>query len=283
VKKNLLCVTVLLTLATAGALADEMTVAPSAFVTAPVTSLPWTGVYVGANGGYGWANSSVSYTANDTAAQQGTCGGVGHGTCIPLAGFTERGALAGGQLGFNWQINSHWLTGVEADYQWADIAGAGTSAFHLGNVGTTSMFANETIKSFGTVRARMGVIIANPLLLYGTGGLAFGRVGETFSSTSAGSGSVSSGGFSYVCTAGGPACFAGTSSKTMLGWTAGAGAEYAITSHLTLKTEILYVDLGAPSGTVVAQSPAARTTASSFMASFSPGFALARGGLNFRF
>lgn len=286
-QKSLVCVTVLLALGTADALADELTSAPSYYITAPNSSLPWTGVYVGINGGYGWGNSSVSYQPNDSAAQAGTCGGVGHGQCIPSMPLKIDGALAGGQVGFNWQVNSMWLMGAEADYQWSNFQGSGNSAFHLGNVGNTTMLVNATVKSFGTVRARMGVIATNPLLLYGTAGLAFGVVSEDFNLPNAlavGSGSVSAGGFSYLCSGAGSSCFVGSSSKTMLGWTAGAGAEYAITKYLTLKAEVLYVSLGAPDGTVNAQGVVAGTTPSSFIASFSSlGFVSGRGGLNYKF
>jgi len=36
----------------------------------------------------------------------------------------------------------------------------------------------------------------------------------------------------------------GDSSEIKLGWTVGAGAEYAISPHVALRTEYLYVDLG---------------------------------------
>jgi outer membrane immunogenic protein len=283
----------LLTLGAFGALgrvdadADEMTSPPAAVITAPASSLQWTGFYIGGNGGYGWSSSSVAYTPNDAAASAGTCGGVGHGKCIPGQDFLTRGPLAGGQIGFNWQINGLWLVGVETDYQWASLTGTATSSFSLGNVGNTTMVADQSIKSFGTTRIRMGVILSNPLLLYGTGGLAYGQVSENFkvgNPVSAGSDSLASGGFSYVCSAGNPACFAGASSKTMIGWTVGGGAEYALTNNLIFKSEILYVNLGVPAGTVVAQGAAAGTTPSSFAANLSPaGFIVARGGLDFKF
>lgn len=142
-KKNCVCgVTALLVfgvLYVAEAVADEMTMAPAAFITSPASSLAWTGFYIGGNGGFGWSSSSVSYSPNDAAAQAGTCGGVGKGKCIPSADYSTVGALAGGQVGFNWQINSVWLTGVEADYQWANLTGLGVSPFHLGNVAKLSM------------------------------------------------------------------------------------------------------------------------------------------------
>jgi outer membrane immunogenic protein len=179
------------------------------------------------------------------------------------------------------------VAGVEADYQWANLTGQGLSTFHLGNVGAATaninMVANQAIKSFGTVRARAGVVVLNPLLVYFTAGLAYGQVSENLNTQPAGSGALSSGGFSYSCVAG-ASCFAGASSKTMVGWTVGGGSEYALTSNLTFRAEVLFVDLGVPQATVVAQNAVARTTPSSFTATFGPaGFIVARGGLNLRF
>jgi outer membrane immunogenic protein len=288
VKKSIACLTALLTLGTASAVAEEMAVAPSAYITATVPYLHWSGFYIGVNGGYSLGNSSVAYSANDAAAALGTCGGGGaapnKGLCIPNPDFHRDGPLAGGQFGFNWQINSLWLTGFEADYQWADFAGTGVSTFRLGGAGFTNTVAQQSVKSFGTARVRMGVIPAAPLLLYGTGGLAVGQVSETLNILSPGTGGVASSGFSYFCTAGAPSCFAGSSTKTLWGWSAGAGAEYAITTNLTFKGELLYVHLQAPSATEAAQGVIGATVPSSFTAGFSPVyFAVVRGGLNYRF
>jgi outer membrane immunogenic protein len=269
------------------AAADEMTVAPAAFITAPSGPFQWTGFYVGANGGYGGLSSSVTYSPNDAASQAGTCGGVGRGKCIPDGGFQTAGPLAGGQVGYNWQFNPLWVTGIEADYQWANLAGQGLSTFHLGNVGAASansnMIANQTLSSFGTVRARVGWVVVNPLLVYFTAGLAFGQVGETLTLQPAASGRLSSGGFSYACVAG-ASCFAGSSSQTMVGWTVSGGTDYALTSNLILRAEVLFFDLGIPRATIIAQNTVARTSPSAFTATFGPaGFIVARGGLNIRF
>lgn len=288
-KRHRVSVSALLAFVTFGgvnAAAEEMTAPPAIVMEGPSSSAQWTGLYIGANAGYGWSQSGVSYNPNDRAALSGTCGGGGapHGQCIPSVDFGIRDPFAGGQVGFNWQINPIWMTGVEADYQWASFTGNGISLFRLGNVGNVNAVAVPSVNSFGTFRVRMGVVPFGPLLFYGTGGLAVGQVGETLSLASARASSLASGGFSYACGAAGSICFAGSSSAMMLGWTVGGGGELALTARLTFKAEILFIDLGVPRATLTAQAVTAGTTPASFAATFSPAeFVLVRGGLNFRF
>jgi outer membrane immunogenic protein len=285
VKKSIACIAVLLAFGMAGAMAEEMAVPPSQFITARVPYLTWTGFYVGINGGFAWGNSSVAFAANDPAALAGTCGGGGapKGQCINSVDFRRDGAVAGGQFGFNWQVNSHWLVGAEADYQWSNLDGSVNSSFRLGNVGATDMVASQTVESFGTVRARAGVVLTPPLLLYGTGGFAFAQVHENLSVPAVATKGLAAGGFSYACTVG-TACFAGSTSQTLLGWSAGAGAEYAITSSLIFRTELLYVHLSPPTVTATATAVAAGTAPASVAAGFSSVyFAVMRAGLNYKF
>jgi outer membrane immunogenic protein len=286
VKKSIACIATLLAFGIANATAEEMAVPPSQFITAAVPYLAWTGFYVGINGGYAWGNSSVAFTPNDSAAAAGTCGGGGapKGQCIGSVDFRRDGAVAGGQFGFNWQVNSHWLIGAEADYQWSNLDGSVSSPFRLGNVGATNMVASQTVESFGTIRARAGVVLAPPLLLYGTGGLAFGQVHENLRVPAVATGGLSpAGGFSYACTIG-TTCFTGSAAQTLFGWSAGAGAEYAITTNLIFRTELLYVHLSAPTVTATATAVAAGTSPASIAAGFSPVyFAVMRAGLNYKF
>jgi outer membrane immunogenic protein len=286
VKKSIACIAALLAFGMAGAMAEEMAVPPSQFITSTrVPYLAWTGFYVGINGGFAWGNSSVAFAANDAAALAGTCGGGGapKGQCINSVDFRRDGAEAGGQVGFNWQVNSHWLIGAEADYQWSNLDGSVNSAFRLGNVGSTNMVASQTVESFGTVRARAGVVLTPPLVLYGTGGFAFAQVRETLSVPGVATKSLTAGGFSYSCTIG-TACFAGSASQTLLGWSAGAGADYAITSNLIFRTELLYVHLSSPTVTATATAVTAATAPASIAAGFSPVyFAVLRAGFNYRF
>ena len=86
----------------------------------------------------------------------------------------------------------------------------------------------QQIDWFGTVRGRAGVLVSPTVLLYATGGLAYGAV-----NTSEVIGILP--GFS--------------STTTNVGWTVGAGIEGVISGNWTAKLEYLYVDLGTVSGT----------------------------------
>jgi outer membrane immunogenic protein len=267
------------------AVAEEMATPPSSFVTARVPYLAWSGLYFGINGGYAWSNPSVSYVGNDPASQAGICFPPFGKTCFPAsADFNRDGGLFGGQIGYNWQFTSLWLAGVEADYQWSDLTGAANALTQVsgGIKSPGTIAATETVHSFGTFRARVGALPFQSLLLYGTAGLAVGQVSENLTLTSALTTASTLGGYGYSCTAGN-SCFAGSASQTSVGWTAGAGAELAITTNLTLKGEALYVHLEAPSATATAINSAGMRP-SSFTGNFSDVyFIVARGGLNYRF
>jgi outer membrane immunogenic protein len=84
---------------------------------------------------------------------------------------------------------------------------------------------------FGTVRGRLGVTVTPDLLLYGTGGLAYGHVDASAN---------------FVAPLVGLATPASVS-ETKAGWTAGAGAEWMFARNWSAKLEYLYVDLGSES------------------------------------
>ena len=79
------------------------------------------------------------------------------------------------------------------------------------------------------MRARLGFTPLNDLLLYGTGGLAYGGVRNSAS---------------LALTPLGDGNYAGATSETRVGWTAGVGGEYAFANSWSVKLEYLYVDLG---------------------------------------
>jgi outer membrane immunogenic protein len=137
-----------------------------------------------------------------------------------------------------------WVWGLEADIQGSDEKGTRNFICPTGvctpTVGTLAVFPgpavpvalSQKIDWFGTVRARGGVLVTPQVLLYATGGLAYGEV-----DSSAAIGLV-------------PTVFP-TTSTTNVGWTVGAGVEGAIGGNWTAKLEYLYVDLGKANGSFV--------------------------------
>jgi outer membrane immunogenic protein len=105
---------------------------------------------------------------------------------------------------------------------------------------------------FGTVRGVIGVLITDDILLYGTGGLAYGRV--DLSGNTSVIGSVTGVPFT-------PGASAFSESKTNAGVAGGVGIEgrwYLLPAGWTWKVEYLHVDLG--SLDIVSLFPAARLT-----------------------
>jgi outer membrane immunogenic protein len=201
----------------------------------------WTGFYIGGNAGYSWgrSNTDVSYFNSVTGVPI-----VPPAGSITGAGFDMNGAIAGGQIGYNWQ-SSNWLFGLEADAQWSDERGSAAyrcAATAVGGVclpgltflpaGVTgsSLAVNQSLEWFGTVRGRAGVLVTPQVLLYATGGLAYGSI-------------KTSGAFAGVTPNGVAVAVAGSSSDTRIGWTVGGGIEGKITTNWSAKLEYLYMDL----------------------------------------
>lgn len=245
----------------------------------------WTGFYFGANVGGGWGSRDVGYSPNDPmTAELFSIGGV-----PPSASLNSSGALGGLQLGYNRQLNRNWLIGLEADFDWSGMKGSdSTGGFILGSAVLVprpfTATADERIKWFGTVRARLGYLPTDNVLAYVTGGFAYGQVEHTGNYAIAVATAGNNSGFSFSCTAG-TTCFTGSSSGVVGGWTLGAGIEYAFWQRWTVKAEYLYVSLDSNSVTETALALSIPgTTPASFDANYSrTNFNLARVGLNYRF
>jgi outer membrane immunogenic protein len=88
---------------------------------------------------------------------------------------------------------------------------------------------------FGTVRGRIGVLATPTLLVYGTGGLAYGGI---HSSTLIGQAIAGAPAVPNIYSA------FGSVSNTRVGWTAGGGVEWLFLPNWSIKLEYLYYDLG---------------------------------------
>jgi outer membrane immunogenic protein len=270
-----------------GAQAADM--AAPTYTKAPAMSPPlsnWTGFYIGANGGYGWESTDATESPGDPNTAR-----VFQGlTNVPPAttSLDKKGGLGGIQLGDNWQLNERVVAGIETDFDWSDVKGNGSAPTTIAFGATPATFdASQKIEWFGTLRARLGYLPTDNLLLYATGGLAYGKVDESTDVVLPPGVSNSTGnfGFGYACGPfyGNTTCFSGAQSRTSAGWTAGGGVEYAFARNVSLKFEYLYVNLGGD--VVVSRAVNFSTLMPSVMnASFGDAaFGLARIGLNYRF
>ncbi|MGA9601552.1 MAG: outer membrane beta-barrel protein, partial [Methylocystis sp.] len=140
-----------------------------------------------------------------------------------------------------------WVVGIEADIQGVTATGGGTNLISAAPLGTPFVpgsvvgggtYASKSLDYIGTVRGRIGALINPALLVYVTGGLAYGGVNSSTSQLQSGVGAI----FGPALT---PAWGAsGSYSDTRTGWTAGAGLEWMFWPNWSAKVEYLYYDLG---------------------------------------
>jgi outer membrane immunogenic protein len=194
---------------------------------APVYS--WTGFYIGVNAGWkGIEGAGMTSTPNDAATLGFNAACIAAGACPQNYGNASgSGFIGGGQVGYNWQVQS-FLLGVETDFQGtsakASITDTTAVAGFVPFVGTQS----TKEKWLGTVRARVGVLATPTFLAYVTGGFAYAGIDRTWS------GSFAAPAFSS---------WSGSDSSIATGGTVGAGAEWAAGNGWSVGVEYLYARL----------------------------------------
>lgn len=130
------------------------------------------------------------------------------------------GMLGGAYLGYNAQLSNGIVLGAEADFAFSDLHDSDGLTAPLPLPGQSfEVDVNWT----AAVRARLGYA-AGRFLPYIAGGVAFADVDHE--------------GFSA------PNASAGSGSDTFVGWTIGAGAEYAFTDNIIARAEYRYTDFG---------------------------------------
>ena len=176
----------------------------------PVSAYNWTGIYVGANAGYGWGRQNPLGLIAPQFSQNNS--------------FSLSGGLFGGTIGGQVQVG-HVVLGIEADGAWANIAGSATA--NITALPGTSLRLRSEDESFFTARSRVGYALDN-WLLYTTFGVA------AFEGASRGtvlSGAVACGSLSL------PNC---ANSQFRPGVAAGLGVEYGFTPNWSAKVEYLW-------------------------------------------
>jgi outer membrane immunogenic protein len=152
------------------AIGSTSTLAADLGARAPYTKAPamaalanWSGFYVGANVGYGWGSGHTEIVGLPDPE---------FGLPRTALDTNPKGVIGGAQIGYNWQVGS-LVTGLEADIQGSGIKGSTSRTVSIGG-GPATLTASEKLNWFGTVRGRLGFSATPDLLLYGTGGLAYG-------------------------------------------------------------------------------------------------------------
>ena len=130
------------------------------------------------------------------------------------------GVIGGGQIGYNWQFSNNWLVGIEGQFSGADIK----KSMSWTDPTDPTSFARGSVnaKWVGAITGRVGYAASNWLYYAKVGGAwADYRATESWSD-----GSVWS------------------ASKTVSGWTAGAGAEWGFAPNWSALIEYQYYDFG---------------------------------------
>jgi outer membrane immunogenic protein len=180
-------------------------------------AVPWVGWYAGVNIGGSWARAQTDFAITGFLST----------TIGASDSLTGTGVIGGGQIGYNWLVDPNWLIGAEADIQGSGAKASATRFDTADGEGVTTNYQAK-IDWFGTVRGRVGYVYDRRILLYATGGLAYGNVSVSGTSIPA---------------LGSPVAF--SNSDVNVGWTVGAGVEgMAWDPRWTWKVEYLYLDLG---------------------------------------
>ena len=154
-----------------------------------------------------WPAYSAPRTYNWNGIYAGVHSGAAFDRFDGAAKKSRNEVLFGGQLGYNMQLGN-MVFGMEGD---ASMNGMSNSSRRRG-AGTSA-----DMRYVSTLKARAGVAF-DRVLVYGTGGLAYGNLKATDGLLS--------------------------KTKGKLGYVVGAGAEYGITDNLSAKLEYNYVSLG---------------------------------------
>jgi outer membrane immunogenic protein len=290
-RRTLLASAGVMALTGAALAADLPSRAPPPVYLPPPPIFTWTGLYVGINAGGTWSNNNHVNTATaDEFGNPALGGGPAFGVAsaaLATASVPAKidGFIGGGQIGYNYQFANSFVVGLEADIQGIAASNGShlvfsqaTVAGFEGNPIDQNLSASRRLDYLGTVRGRLGFTITPTLLVYGTGGLAYG---QTKSSTS-----ITQIVESAPALPNHYSSF-GSFSNTRVGWTAGGGVEWLFAPNWSIKAEYLYYDLGS---VTYGLSPLTNTFTTGGVAWSSSPFAktrftgnIVRAGLNYHF
>jgi outer membrane immunogenic protein len=190
------------------------------------------GFYYGLSAGFGFGNSTLFDDLDNSRA---------------IASTEPSGFMGSVTAGYNWRLGYGLVYGVEADLGLMDVSAEDKLA------SDGSIYKTQLGPLWGTLRARLGFMLSDRMMVFATGGGAFMQADDV---------SVGSGATTTALT-----------EDFQTGYIIGAGAEYALSDTMSIKAEYLYMDFGRVSG----------LTANGGEFSFENEIQLVRAGLNFKF
>lgn len=283
--KKLLLSVVSMNLMAGSAFAADLPTRKEAVIVPAATPI-WTGFYAGLNMGYNFGTNGNAAVGAYNPPWIFPAGTPNNGTIAPntlnssnvaalsysgIAGINQNGVIGGAQVGYNYQYGNKIVIGLEADFQ--GTGSNGTSRINGASYGlqpyqgaqnvppnpiagaVTNATGYSDVQSglnwIGTVRGRVGYLFTPTLLIYGTGGLAYGNAYASVNQFSveniehqrnmANTSAIINPAVPSVQNVwfGG-----GNQTQTLVGWSAGAGGEWMLTDNWSLKAEALYWNLG---------------------------------------
>ena len=195
----------------------------------------WSGGYVGGFAGGAFGGSAQSYSATSAFLSANLPGLIPLFNGLGSQNLSTRGLELGLEGGYDWRVGGAYVLGVAGDVNWSNLSGSVSSAGTLAGLGFPYTMSQRLTSDWrGSARLRAGVTPLDNLLLYATGGLAYGTP-------------VAPAAINSLV----PAFFGSQSSSagTAIGWAAGGGVEFAVTNNWSIKGEYLYASLGSKSVT----------------------------------
>jgi outer membrane immunogenic protein len=196
-------------LLSASAFAADLGVRPAPLqpVIPPFT---WTGCYAGVHAGGGWGKKDVTDTVGIFSGITGYSS-----TSVDVTGY-----MLGGQIGCNYQFAPTWVAGIEGAASGGNISK--TSTFAVPSIGDTASFRSTT-DFLASITGRIGYAF-DRWMLYGKGGVAL--VGDRYHTDDL------------------QGLYFFDASENRIGWTAGAGVEWAFTPDWSLRLQYDYYGFG---------------------------------------
>jgi outer membrane immunogenic protein len=211
----------------------------------------WTGLYGGAQVGYGWGDSNgaiegevekVFERKEHVTTSSTPMGNIARdGALDDEYSTSNEGWLGGVHVGGNLQFHAI-VFGVEGDYDWSSVSGDTTIDVKVRETETVPVYDTPTptanirseIDGIASIRGRLG--FATPQwLIYGTAGWAWADASVSVADTNPMVAEFPDVPFTHGSF---------TASEYLNGYVYGGGVEYMITRQLSLRVEALHYDLG---------------------------------------